>query len=152
MKVKQLIFKDGEVIKIKKEVAEPWIVILTHGRAGEELVKSAEMILGKLKNVYVFSLLQGMQPESFKAEVENVLSKSPEGTLVITDLFGGTPSNVSIMLSREYKISVVTGLNIAMLIEADSKRSTLRGDELAKVVANIGKDACKEVTALFNEN
>lgn len=137
------------VIKIKEE-AKPWIVILTHGRAGEELVKSAEMILGKLKDVYTFSLLQGMPPENFMDEVKKVLEKAPEGTLILTDLYGGTPSNVSIMLSKQYKISAASGLNIAMLIEADSERNTLRGKELADAVVDAGKDACKEVTALFN--
>lgn len=65
-------------------------------------------------------------------------------------MYGGTPSNVSIMLSKQYKISAASGLNIAMLIEADSERNTLRGKELADAVVDAGKDACKEVTALFN--
>ena len=84
-----------------KEQTSPWIIILTHGDAGKELVKSAEMILGKLKNVYTFSLLPNMSLNDFTNDIKNVLEKAPKDTLVFVDLFGGTPSNVAIALSRD---------------------------------------------------
>ncbi len=136
-----------------KEQTSPWIIILTHGDAGKELVKSAEMILGKLKNVYTFSLLPNMSLNDFTNDIKNVLEKAPKDTLVFVDLFGGTPSNVAIALSRDYDISIVSGLNIAMLIEADSLRENgVCGKELAVAVANVGKEACKEITTLFKNH
>lgn len=135
--------------KIKELSNVPWIILLTHGKAGEELIKSAEMILGDFKNVYSFSLLPSMSPDDYAKEIKKVLDQVPKGTLVLTDLFGGTPSNVAIALSKDYDISVVSGLNIAMLIEADSARERLRGIELAKKVVNMGRESCKVITNLL---
>lgn len=128
------------------EEEKTWIVVLTHGDAGKELIKSAEMILGKLENVCAFSLLPGMLPEDFLLKVKLKLDKIPKGTLVLTDLYGGTPSNIIGALSKLYDVYVVTGVNIAMLIEGDVLRNSIQGDELAEQVRSIGSDACKKLT------
>lgn len=141
-------YKGGGKIKDR---TKPWIIILTHGDAGKELVKSAEMILGKLKDVYAFSLLPNMSLNDFTNDVRIVLEEAPKGTLIFVDLFGGTPSNVAVALSKDYDVFIVSGLNIAMLIEADSLReSNVCGKELAIAVTKTGKEACKEITTLFN--
>lgn len=103
------------------------------------------MILGPLQNVYTFSLLPGLSPEDYRKMVAKVLDLAPEGSIVMADLFGGTPSNIAAMLSKDYKISAVSGLNIAMLIEADSFRKTLRGKDLAEKVISTAKDSCKNI-------
>ncbi|MBP3039034.1 PTS sugar transporter subunit IIA [Bacillaceae bacterium Marseille-Q3522] len=122
---------------------KPWIIILTHGRAGEELMRSAKMIMGELKNVKAFSLMPGMSPEDFIAKVKEKLETLPEGVLVLTDLFGGTPFNGALALSRTFDLHIVSGLNIAMLIEADMLRNHLAGRELAESVRKIGVEACR---------
>jgi mannose/fructose-specific phosphotransferase system component IIA len=134
-----------KVVKISAMENAPWIIILTHGKAGEELIKSAEMILGPLKNVYAFSLLPGVPPEEYIKEVTETIKLAPEGSIILVDLFGGTPSNMAALLSKEYKISAVSGLNIAMLIEADSMRKQLRGEELAQKVVSTAKASCKNI-------
>lgn len=92
------------------------IVIGTHGRFGDELVKSAEMIVGKMENVISVSLLPKMSFDDFVHEVDSVLG-SIEGTvLVLVDLYGGTPCNVFTALTKKYDYNVVTGVNLPMLI------------------------------------
>ncbi len=124
---------------------ETWILILTHGDAGKELVKSAEMIVGELKDVYAISLLPEMSSEDLANQVKEKLDEAPKGTLILTDLFGGTPSNVTNALSSQYEIYGVTGLNIAMLIEADFSRKTMSGSELARAICQTGSEACREL-------
>ncbi|MCR1900006.1 PTS fructose transporter subunit IIA [Irregularibacter muris] len=128
----------------------PWIFILTHGKAGEELKNSAEMILGPLEKVFVYSLLPGMSPENYISKVKESLNGSPDGSIIMTDLFGGTPSNIAAMLSKDYNISAVAGLNMAMLIGADELRKELRGEELAEAIISISKQACRNIVKVLN--
>lgn len=127
-----------------------WIFVLTHGQAGAYLVKSAEMIMGPLKNLAVFSLLPGMSPEEFMVSIKEKLDEIKGGeVLFITDLYGGTPCNVSMALSKQYPIQLVCGLNLSMLVEGDLLRENLAGKELAEAVCNVGMTACcvaKKVT------
>lgn len=126
----------------------PWIFLLTHGRAGEEILRSTEMITGEISNVYAFSLLPDMSPENYAELIRKKLNEAPAGSIVLTDLFGGTPSNVAISLSMEFDIFVVSGLNIAMLIDGIGTRELMTGLDLAKHIQQTGIDSCK----LFEKN
>lgn len=93
------------------------IVLGTHGRLGEELVKSAEMILGKLEGIEVVSLMPGMSFEDFTCLAEEKLAAAHgERVIVLVDLLGGTPSNVFSALTRKYQCDVITGVNLPALI------------------------------------
>jgi mannose/fructose-specific phosphotransferase system component IIA len=129
----------------------PGILVLTHGRAGEELIRSAEMIVGTLEGACSLSLMPGMAPEEFMINVTNVLQSMPEGSLVISDLFGGTPANVSAAISQNRNISAVSGLNLSMLIEAASLRSVMGGEKLAEAVVAAGKTGCKNILIALRE-
>jgi mannose/fructose-specific phosphotransferase system component IIA len=119
-----------------------WVFIITHGHAGEALVKSAEMIAGKMKYVEVFSLEPGMSPEDIMGQIKEKLDEVQLPVLVLTDLYGGTPFNAAMALSRTYNIQLVCGINLSMLIEGDLLRETLSGRELAVAVQKIGSQAC----------
>jgi mannose/fructose-specific phosphotransferase system component IIA len=121
----------------------PWIFLLTHGRAGEEILRSSEMITGRISDVYAFSLLPDMSPEVYVKSIREKLNEAPPGSIVLTDLFGGTPSNVAISLSTEFEIFVISGLNIAMLIDGIFTRENMVGLELAKHIQQTGVDSCK---------
>lgn len=92
------------------------IVIGTHGRFGEELVKSAEMIIGAMEQVHCVSLLSSKSFEDYMNEAEALLSKLEGPTIVLVDLLGGTPSNVFTVLTKKYNHHVITGLNLPILI------------------------------------
>lgn len=129
----------------------PGILLLTHGGVGEELIKSAEMIIGPMVNVSALSLMPGMSPENFLVSVSGILDNMPEGSLIISDLFGGTPANISAAVSQTKNISAVSGLSICMLIEAASLRTTLRGEKLAEAVVEAGKKGCKNILVALRE-
>lgn len=108
------------------------------------------MILGKLKNVYAFSLLPDVDPEVYLQKVKKKLDSMSEDSIIITDLFGGTPSNIAAMLSKDYRISAVSGLNMSMLIEAVMLRERIKGEELAEAVISAGKEGCENIIASLN--
>jgi PTS system mannose-specific IIA component/D-glucosaminate-specific PTS system IIA component len=93
------------------------IVVGTHGRFGEELIKSAEMIVGKMENVKSVSLLPMMSFEEFMQQADSVLSDLEGPVLALVDLYGGTPCNVLSALTRKYHHNVITGVNLPMLVE-----------------------------------
>lgn len=125
--------------------AIPGILVLTHGRVGEEMIRSAEMIVGPMEGVFALSLMPGMAVNAFREEVKRRLETLPDGSLLISDLFGGTPANTSAFVSQIKNIAAVSGLSLSMLIEAASLRTELSGEELAEAVLSAGKEGCKNV-------
>lgn len=125
------------------------IILGTHGKLGEQLVNSAEMILGKLEGVECASLMPGMSFEDFIAEAEEkVKACGDEDVIVLVDLFGGTPSNVFSALTRKYPIHVVTGANLPALISLYSSRDA--GESVEQLVDET-VEAIRESAVHTNE-
>lgn len=118
------------------------IVILNHGRFGEELISSARLIIGEIDDICAVSLLSGMSIEDFYAGAEEVISKNSGETVVLTDLYGGTPCNVAMMLQRKLDIKILCGVNLPMLIELVNSRDDIADtDELLKSVVESARKA-----------
>ena len=129
-----------------------WVFVCTHGRFGEELIKSAEMIAGETENVFSFSLLPGMPPEDYRSMLEQQLEKLQGGkVLCLVDLFGGTPCTTCASLSKTYDMQIISGLNLAMYIEVTSQKDLHPREELIEVGLEILKDSGKDVVKLLNE-
>lgn len=92
------------------------IILGTHGRFGEELIKSAELIVGKM-NIQSVSLLPEMSFEDYLASAQTVLGAAEGKVISLVDLFGGTPCNVFTALSKKYHNEVITGVNLPMLVD-----------------------------------
>lgn len=107
------------------------IIIGTHGHFGEELVKSTELVTGKMENVQVVSLLPEMSFEDFMKQAENAIANMKKPFLVLVDLFGGTPCNVFTVLSQKHGYDVVTGVNLPMLADLYIKTMSLEEEEIA---------------------
>lgn len=118
----------------------PWIVTVTHGHLGEELVKSGEMLLGKVERVKSISLLPEESPEELASIVTDELRDIPEGSLILTDLFGGTPSNVSAIFAKK-GYGVITGTNLPLFLEAEMLRASERWKDAVEYLTKIGKDS-----------
>lgn len=97
------------------------IVLGTHGNFGEELIKSAEMIVGPIKNAESVSLLADMSIEDYMGQVEKTLNQKEGPIIVLVDLFGGTPSNAFSAFIPKYNLKVITGVNFPMLIDLSLK-------------------------------
>lgn len=129
--------------------ALPGILILTHGRFGEELIRSAEMIVGPMEGVVAVSCEAEDEPLGYQRRVQEAFSKLPHGSILLADLFGGTPSNTAAMLSRELEVNAISGVNLPMLIAAISLRHQECGRELARAVEGAARDSVRNITELM---
>lgn len=122
------------------------ILILNHGCFGEEMIRSAEMIVGKSENIRAVSLNPGVSIEEYYESVKKVITSLTGETIVLCDLYGGTPCNVAMILSREYSLRVICGLNLPMLIELLLNRINTEDDakKLVDSVIHTGQQSIYE--------
>lgn len=116
------------------------IVVVTHGALAHELVNAARTIVGELPAMAAVSIGWGEDVEVGRAALERALAEvGGAGALVLTDMFGGTPTNLSLPFLSP-SVEIVTGVNLPMLIKA----CTLREGELLEVARDVreqGKSA-----------
>lgn len=117
------------------------LIIATHGNTGVELVKSAEMFSGSLANYETWALNPGDNIELGEKRLEQYVKELDEGqgVLIMTDLFGGTPSNLALKISMREHVGVLTGVNFPMLIQFISDREKSSMDELITKCEEAGK-------------
>lgn len=120
------------------------ILLLTHGGWGTKLVHSLKMIVGEIEGVYEIALTPVDTFEEFYQRVKSKLKDMPEDSLIITDIFGGTTSNVAARLSLDFKVNVISGLNAPMLLEAITSRE-INGKIDMGMLVDAGKSSCKDV-------
>lgn len=125
------------------------IIIGTHGRFGEELIQSAEMIIGKMDCVKCCSLTKDMSFEDYRSSVEELMMDYSGEILCLVDLFGGTPSNVISVLSKKYHAQVITGLNLPMLIEVYMNLADMSAEELAELALQTLNESGKNVNMIL---
>ena len=111
------------------------LVVVCHEDMGAELVKAAEMIVGKIEAVATVSVKQESAPEMLRNEIQSAIKKvdRKKGVMLFTDMFGGTPSNIALAFLGE-AVEVVTGVNLSMLIKFANHRDEKTLSDLAKVV------------------
>jgi PTS system mannose-specific IIA component len=111
------------------------LVVVCHEDMGAELLKAAEMIVGKVDAVATVSVKQESAPELLRDEIESAIRKvdQKKGVMLFTDMFGGTPSNIALAFLGE-SIEVVTGVNLSMLIKFANHREEKSLPELARLV------------------
>jgi mannose/fructose-specific phosphotransferase system component IIA len=92
-----------------------YIFLLTHGNWGAELVKSAELILGKIDDVYCFSLEESTSTKVYETEIEKKVNELGEkDILLISDLFGGAPYVIGAKISYRHGLQMINGLGMEL--------------------------------------
>ena len=104
------------------------LVVATHGRLAEELLRTAEGIVGPLPQCEAVTVAADVSMDGARARLGEAVKRvdTGEGTLVLTDMFGGTPANLALTFLDE-KVEVVTGVNLPMVL----KLATARAEQLA---------------------
>jgi PTS system mannose-specific IIA component len=113
-------------------------LILTHGRLAIELLNAAEMIVGEIHGVTAVSLGWHDDVDTAATMVRNALERvqTPDGVLILTDMFGGTPTNIASTFLDGEKVEIVTGVNLPMLIKLAQAQGEL-GQDLATVARQV---------------
>jgi PTS system mannose-specific IIA component len=131
------------------------IVIVTHRQLGDALIEAAEFIMGNRPEALVSvsidlkesaDMLRGKIAEGIKRV------KSEDGVLILTDMFGGTPSNLSYSFLEEGHIEVISGVNLPILIQAANARGKMNLDELAVKLEEFGKKSISLASSILRGN
>ena len=117
------------------------ILIVTHGDLGTELLRTAQEIVGKFPGVEAVSVQASEQIDKARKKIEAALQRVSDGSgvLILTDLFGGTPSNLVLSYLDAGRLEVVTGVNLPMLMKLPSLRDERDLRVLADNLAKYGQ-------------
>lgn len=120
------------------------LVIITHGQLATELLNAAEMIAGALPNATAVSIGWHDDAEVARQHIADAITRSTAtgGVILMTDMFGGTPSNLAMTFLVDRRVELVTGVNLPMLI----KFANLRGEhaclrDVARTLSEVGRAA-----------
>lgn len=118
-------------------------VIISHGKLAIELVNAAEQVVGELGHITAVSIGWHDDVSQAKKEISDAIEKvsGGNGVLLLTDMFGGTPTNISAMFIKENEVEVVTGVNLPMVIKLASQNKEYSLSELAEAVEAQGKQS-----------
>jgi PTS system mannose-specific IIA component len=124
---------DGGKVETKRRVAG---VIVTHGQLATELLAAAEMIIGPIAHIAAISIGWHDDVDVARDEIEAAIARVSEngGVLILTDMFGGTPTNIASMFFVEGEVEVVTGVNLPMVIKLASQTEA---ETLATVAGRV---------------
>jgi len=116
-------------------------LVVTHGQLGRELVASAEMIVGDISHIQAVSIGWHDDVNDARKDIEKLIYDvdAGAGVLILTDTFGGTPSNIAFSFHEPGRIDVVTGVNLPMIIKIASQKEGDTLYNLANAVRDQGR-------------
>ena len=117
-------------------------VIVTHGQLANEFLAAAEMIVGAVSHITAVSIGWHDDVDAARGEIEKAMDRVSQGNgvLILTDMFGGTPTNIASMFLADEKVEVVTGVNLPMVIKLASQPDGNSLSEVAQRVRKQGQD------------
>ncbi len=127
------------------------IILVTHGNLAQEMLNTTAQIIGKMPEDFeTLAITAAASVEKEAAKLQAMLKDCPDGAVILTDIFGGSATNVSLTASKDNpKCNVITGLNLSMLLTAVNNRKKLSAKELAEKIESDGKRAVINATELL---
>jgi PTS system mannose-specific IIA component len=119
------------------------MLVVTHGQLANEMVDALRMVVGEIDAVEAVSLGWNDDVDEVRRRIEEALAKVDRGrgVLLLTDMFGGTPTNEALSLHEHGKVEIITGVNVPMLIKFTNLRDELDLQQAAERVAEQGREA-----------
>ncbi len=120
------------------------LIVATHGNLGAELLLSTQMIIGPVRNAKAVSINQDHSMEDIRdaiATAVNEVGTDGNGVIIVTDMFGGTPANVSMTFLEPKAVEILTGVNLPMLLKFFNSQENLGLDELAEILKSYGRQS-----------
>jgi len=116
-------------------------VIVSHGQVANELLSAAETIIGHVRHITAVSIGWHDDVEAAKNEIGRAIERVSEGrgVLMMTDMFGGTPTNIASMFLQAGEVEVVTGVNLPMVIKLATQQGGESLEEIARLVREQGQ-------------
>jgi len=117
------------------------LLIISHCEVGKEFLNAAELIVGRLEAADAISITQLTESKEMLTEISKKIKALDrgQGILILTDMFGGTPSNLSLSFLKEEMVEVLTGVNLPMVIAVAQDRDRLTLKELGEKAEQAGR-------------
>ena len=118
------------------------LILVTHGRLAEEFINAMEHVVGSQTDIVAVSIGPHDDMEKRRKEIADAIRRvdSGEGAILLTDLFGGTPSNLAISLMQTGRVEVIAGINLPMLIRLAGARKCMSVDEAVRAAREAGRN------------
>lgn len=118
------------------------LILVTHGKLAEEFVAAMQHVVGRQEAVATVCIGPNDDMEARRAEIAAALEAvdGGEGVIILTDLFGGTPSNLAISLMKAGKVEVIAGINLPMLIRLAKARCCMPLGEAVVAARDAGRN------------
>lgn len=132
------------------------IVVITHGNLADELISAVKFVLSQEPSVKLTGVSLQQTPgrsDNFKEIIDTAIRSVDEGggVLLVTDMFGGTPSNISLTFLDKKNTEVISGVNLPMLLKLSTLKSDVTIKEAIKIAEKAGKDNIIVASNLLNK-
>ena len=130
------------------------LVLVTHGKLAVELINAMEHVVGPQENTAAICIGPDDDMERRRADIKKAVGRveTGEGVIILTDMFGGTPSNLAISIMEAQSIEVIAGVNLPMLVKLASIRGTLGLQSAIAKAQAAGRKYINVASQLLNEN
>ena len=130
------------------------LVLVTHGGLAVELIRAMEHVVGPQENTAAICIGPDDDMEHRRADIQKAVNsvETGEGVIILTDMFGGTPSNLAISIMEAKSIEVIAGVNLPILVKLASIRSTLDLQSAIAKAQEAGRKYINVASQLLNEN
>jgi PTS system mannose-specific IIA component len=120
-------------------------LVVTHGQLGQELVAAAETIVGETLPIVAVSIGWNDDVAESQRKIEVAVQKvdTGKGVIILTDMFGGTPSNLALPLLKKGELEIVTGVNLPMIIKVANQAPN---DSLSELVTRVKQQGQKHIS------
>ncbi|WP_144098301.1 PTS sugar transporter subunit IIA [Croceicoccus sediminis] len=118
------------------------LILVTHGNLAEEFVRAMEHVVGPQDDVVPVCIGPNDDMEQRRSEIRDAIASvdSGNGVIVLTDLFGGTPSNLAISLLNAGSVEVIAGINLPMLIRLAGARTEMTVTQAVAAARDAGRN------------
>ncbi|KQM29113.1 MULTISPECIES: PTS sugar transporter subunit IIA [Sphingomonas] len=129
------------------------LVLVTHGRLAEEFVVAMEHVVGPQERIGTVCIGPEDDMEERRADIAKAIADvdAGQGVIVLTDLFGGTPSNLAISLMETGRIEVIAGINLPMLIRLGGARKAMKVAEAVAAAREAGRKYISVASEVLGE-
>ena len=130
------------------------IVLVSHGNLANEFAKTLEHIVGPQESLVTVSLFPDDDMEIKRKEIQDAIQRveKNQGVVILTDMFGGTPSNLAHSLLRDQNVEIVAGMNLPLLIKLVSSRKTKSLHESVLLAQEAGRKYIHVASQTLSEN
>jgi PTS system mannose-specific IIA component len=130
------------------------LILVTHGRLADEMVSAMQHVVGRQDAVETVCIEPDDDMEQRRQEIALAIARvdTGEGTIILTDLFGGTPSNLAISLMNAGKVEVIAGINLPMLVRLAKARTCMSVREAVIAARDAGRNYITVASEYLGQN